>query len=126
MQINIPEVQAQVTAAFYAYEQALMEDDIPSMDNLFFDSEWTIRYGVGEVLYGMNAIREFRKQRGGSPPRKLARVEITSFGNDFATANAEFYRDGSVQRGRQSQSWVRMPEGWKIVSAHVSLEGTFS
>ena len=85
-----------------------------------------MRYGVGEVLYGIDEIREFRKGRGGSPQRTLGRVEITTYGDSFATANAEFYRDGASRRGRQSQSWVKFPDGWKVVSAHVSLEGTGS
>jgi hypothetical protein len=96
-----------------------------------------VRYGVGEVLYGIDEIREFRKGRGGSPQRTLGRVEITTYGDSFATANAEFFREGSPssseavgqtkpRRGRQSQSWVKFPDGWKIVSAHVSLQGTGS
>lgn len=122
--IDIPEVVAEVGAAFQAYERALMADDIAAMDRLFHAAPSTVRYGVGEVLYGIDEIREFRKGRGGSPQRRLGRVEIHSFGRDFATANAEFFRDGSDRRGRQSQSWVRFADGWKVVSAHVSLEGT--
>ena len=91
---------------------------------LFRAAPETVRYGVGEVLYGIDEIREFRKGRGGSPQRTLARVEIASYGEDFATANAEFHREDSPRRGRQSQSWVRFADGWKVVSAHVSLEGT--
>ena len=123
MIVDAPDVIAEVTAAFHEYERALMADDIAAMDALFHDSETTIRYGVGEVLYGIEAIRAFRKGRGGSPQRTLGRVAIHAFGRDFATANAEFFRDGSDRRGRQSQAWVRLPGGWKIVSAHVSLEG---
>lgn len=124
MTINDPEVVAEVTAAFHEYERALMEDDIPAMDRLFHDAATTVRYGVGEVLYGIEAIRDFRKGRGGSPQRQLGRVAITAYGRDFATANAEFFREGSERRGRQSQAWVRFADGWKVVSAHVSLEGT--
>lgn len=123
MIINDPAVLAQVTAAFEAYERALMADDIPAMDALFHDAPTTNRFGVGEVLYGIEAIREFRKGRGGSPQRKLGRVSITTYGDSFATADAEFFREGSEKRGRQSQSWVRFADGWKVVSAHVSLEG---
>ena len=126
MTLNDPQVIAEVTTAFAEYERALMADDVPAMDALFHDSEATVRYGVGEVLYGIEAIREFRKGRGGSPQRKLGKVAIATYGSDFATANAEFFREGSDKRGRQSQSWVRFPTGWKIVSAHVSLEGTTS
>ncbi|RYY27400.1 MAG: oxalurate catabolism protein HpxZ [Sphingomonadales bacterium] len=123
MTINEPEIVAEVTAAFHEYERALMADDIQAMDSLFADSDQTVRYGVGEVLYGIEAIRAFRKGRGGSPQRRLGRVAITAYGTDFATANAEFFREGSDRRGRQSQSWVRFADGWKVVSAHVSLEG---
>jgi len=126
MKLNDPERLKEVTNAFYAYEAALMADDVAAMDALFQDGPQTVRYGVGEVLYGIEAIREFRKGRGGSPQRRLGRVEITVYGDDFATANAEFFREGSDRRGRQSQSWVRFADGWKVVSAHVSLEGSTS
>jgi ketosteroid isomerase-like protein len=126
MTIDDPRVLAEVTAAFHAYERALMADDIPAMDRLFADASTTIRYGVGEVLYGADEIRAFRKGRGGSPQRRLGRVAITTYGDSFATANAEFFRDGSGRRGRQSQAWVKGADGWKIVSAHVSIEGTTS
>lgn len=126
MKLNDPERLKEVTNAFYAYEAALMADDVAAMDALFQDGPQTVRYGVGEVLYGIEAIRAFRKGRGGSPQRRLGRVEITVYGDDFATANAEFFREGSDRRGRQSQSWVRFADGWKVVSAHVSLEGSTS
>ena len=126
MTVNDPDVVAEVTAAFMAYEAALMADDIAAMDQLFHDSETTIRFGVGESLYGIEAIREFRKGRGGSPQRTLGRVAIVAYGRDFATADAEFFRENSDRCGRQSQSWVRFPDGWKVVSAHVSLEGATS
>ncbi|VWX46678.1 oxalurate catabolism protein HpxZ [Novosphingobium sp. 9U] len=124
MRIDDPALLAEVTAAFHAYEAALMADDIAAMDALFHDAPTTNRYGVGEVLYGIEAIRAFRKGRGGSPPRKLGRVAITTYGDSFATADAEFVREGSDRRGRQTQTWVRFADGWKVVSAHVSLEGT--
>jgi hypothetical protein len=128
MTIDDPVLLAEVTAAFAEYERALMADDIPAMDALFHDAPTTNRYGVGEVLYGIDEIREFRKGRGGSPQRRLGRVVITVYGtvygDSFATADAEFFRDNSDRRGRQSQSWVKFPDGWKVVSAHVSLEGT--
>lgn len=126
MRIDDPVRLAEVTAAFHAYERALMADDIPAMDALFHDAPTTNRYGVGEVLYGIEEIRAFRKGRGGSPQRRLGRVAITVYGDSFATADAEFFREGSGQRGRQTQSWVRFDDGWKVVSAHVSLEGTTS
>ena len=126
MTIDDPRVLAEVTAAFDAYERALMADDIAAMDALFHDAPTTNRYGVGEVLYGIDAIRAFRKGRGGSPQRVLGRVAITTYGDAFATADAEFFRDGSDRRGRQTQAWVKFADGWKVVSAHVSLEGTTS
>lgn len=123
MMLNDPALLAEVTTAFHAYEHALMTDDIAAMDALFHDSEATIRIGVGEVLYGITALREFRKGRGGSPARRLGRLEITVYGDSCATANVEFFRDNTPRRGRQSQTWVKFADGWKVVSAHVSLEG---
>jgi hypothetical protein len=126
MTIDDPQALAEVTAAFHEYERALMADDVPALDRLFADAPTTVRYGVGEVLYGADEIRAFRKGRGGSPQRRLGRVAINTFGDSFATANAEFFREGSDKRGRQSQAWVKFPTGWKVVSAHVSIEGTTS
>lgn len=126
MIIDDPEILAEVTAAFHEYERALMADDVPVLDRLFADAPTTVRYGVGEVLYGADEIRAFREGRGGSPQRRLGRVAITSYGDSFATANAEFFREGSDRRGRQSQAWVKFADGWKVVSAHVSIEGSTS
>ena len=126
MTIDDPEILAEVTAAFHDYERALMADDVPAMDRLFADAPTTVRYGVGEVLYGADEIRAFRNGRGGSPQRRLGRVAITTYGDSFATANAEFFREGSDRRGRQSQAWVKFADGWKVVSAHVSIEGSTS
>jgi ketosteroid isomerase-like protein len=126
MIINDPLLLEEVTAAFTAYEAALMANDIPAMDALFHDAPTTNRYGVGEVLYGIEAIRAFRKGRGGSPQRKLGTVSIAVYGTNFATADAEFFRQSSDRRGRQTQSWVKFADGWKVVSAHVSLEGSTS
>jgi ketosteroid isomerase-like protein len=124
MTIDDPTLLAEVTHAFEAYESALMADDVAALDALFHAAPTTNRYGVGEVLYGIDAIRDFRKSRGGSPQRKLGHVAITVYGDAFATADAEFHRDGSDRRGRQTQTWVKFADGWKVVSAHVSLEGT--
>ena len=124
MTIDDPVLLEEVTTAFQAYERALMADDIPAMDALFHEAPTTNRYGVGEVLYGIDEIRAFRKSRGGSPQRRLGRVAITVYGASFATADAEFFRDGSDRRGRQTQSWVKFADGWKVVSAHVSIEGS--
>lgn len=126
MIFNDLDTVAAVRKAFDAYEAALMADDVPAMDALFHHADTTVRYGVGEVLYGIDEIREFRKGRGGSPQRVLERVEIATFDTDLAIANAEFRRDGDPRRGRQSQTWVRFADGWKVVSAHVSMEGSHS
>ncbi len=126
MTVNDPVLLAEVTAAFAAYERALMADDLPAMDALFHDAPTTNRFGVGEVLWGMEAIREFRKGRGGSPQRRLGQVAIAVYSNAFATVDAEFFREGSDRRGRQSQAWVKFTDGWKVVSAHVSLESVTS
>lgn len=126
MMINDPTLLAEVKHAFHEYERALMEDDLPAMDALFHDSPTTNRFGVGEVLWGIDEIRAFRKGRGGSPQRRLGTVAITVYGESFATADAEFFREGTDRRGRQSQSWVKFADGWKVVSAHVSLEGVTS
>jgi hypothetical protein len=122
--INDPSVLAEVEAAFTAYEQALMDNDLDALDALFWHSSMTVRIGPGQNLYGIEAIRAFRRNRaGGSPQRTLLKVTITTFGQDFATANAEFQRDGAAAPGRQSQTWVRFPQGWRVVAAHVSLLG---
>ena len=127
MIINDPDVLKEVTEKFYAYETALMTDDIDAMGELFWDSPRTVRLGVGENLYGIEAINAFRIARRGSPQRDLLRVEITTFGDSFAVANAEFQRHGSEKVGRQSQAWAKFPDqGWRVVSAHVSIMGNTS
>jgi hypothetical protein len=126
MTIDDPDVLAEVTAMFERYERALMADDVAELDFLFHNAATTVRYGVGEVLYGSAEIRAFRQGRGGSPQRRLGRLAITAYGRDFATANVEFFRGNSDRRGRQSQTWARFLDGWKIVSAHVSIEGSGS
>lgn len=124
MLIDDPDTLAGVTAAFDAYEAALMGNDLDTLDALFWDSPLVVRIGPGQNLYGIEAIRAFRAARpGGSPQRSLLKVTITSFGKDFATATAEFQRVGGAAPGRQSQTWVRFAEGWRVVAAHVSLMG---
>jgi hypothetical protein len=122
-EIDIPEVLAEVTAAFRRYEQALVSNDIATLNELFRDSPLTVRYGIAENLYGHAQIRGFRAAR--SPvglDRTLRNTIITSYGRDFAVASTEFQRPSAGARiGRQMQSWVRFPEGWRIVAAHVSL-----
>ena len=122
MKIDAPDVIEEVKAAFYEYERALMEDDLEAMANLFRHAPETVRYGVGECLYGYEEIAAFRKGRGGSPQRELGKVAISTYGDTMAKANAEFFRENTNVRGRQSQTWVKFDEGWKVVSAHVSLE----
>jgi len=120
--VNLPDVVAEVTAAFGRYEQALVTNDVAVLDELFWRSPHTLRYGVGENLYGWEQIAAFRAGR--SPAgleRTLQHTVITTYGRDSATANTEFRRATSSKTGRQSQTWVRMPEGWRIVAAHVSL-----
>jgi hypothetical protein len=122
MMINDPAVLAEVTAAFERYERALMENDLDMLDALFWASDRTVRLGIGENLYGIDAIRDFRVGRvGGSPPRTIRNTVITTYGADFGTANTEFIRADGDKIGRQSHTWVRMPEGWRIVAAHVSF-----
>ena len=126
MEIDIPEVKAEVEAAFAMYEEALVTNDVPTLEAMFWDDGRTIRYGVGENLYGMEAIRAFRRAR--SPlglMRRIDRTVITTFGRDFATASTLFSRESSPGKiGRQQQSWARLPQGWRIVAAHVSVIDT--
>ncbi len=121
-EINIPEVLAEVEAVFERYEQALVANDTEVLDELFWTSPLTLRYGVAENLYGIEEIRAFRAGRPKADlARDLTRTVITTYGRDVATANTEYRRQLSGRLGRQSQTWIRMPEGWRIVSAHVSL-----
>lgn len=120
--VNAPDVVAEVEAAFDRYERALVGNDVAALDALFWASPHTLRYGASENLYGFEAIAAFRAAR--SPAglaRTITRVVITTFGRDFATANMEFERQSGAVRGRQSQAWVRTPDGWRVVAAHVSL-----
>ncbi|MBU6272923.1 MAG: oxalurate catabolism protein HpxZ [Betaproteobacteria bacterium] len=122
MQINLPEVLAEVSAAFARYEKALVSNDVAVLDELFWNSPHTLRYGVGENLYGYGEIQAFRAGRPAvGLAREVLRTVITTYGTDFATANIEFRREGAARTGRQSQTWARMPEGWRVVAAHVSL-----
>lgn len=122
MDINVPGVLAEITALFETYEQALNSNDIATLDGLFWESPLVVRYGNGENLYGIEALRAFRANRPtGDLARKLTRTVITTFGRDFATTNTEYQRLGSGLLGRQTQTWCRLPTGWRIVSAHVSF-----
>lgn len=124
MIINDPETHAEVSAAFAAYETALTTNDVATLDALFWPSEHTIRYGIGENLYGHDAIAAFRAAR--SPvglERILERTVITTYGHDMATASTLFRRASMApgQVGRQMQTWMRTPDGWRVVAAHVSI-----
>ena len=123
MDIDLPEVVAEVTAAFEAYEKALVMNDVATLDTLFHDDARTIRYGGTENLYGYAEIQSFRAAR--SPAglaRAISRTVITSYGRDFAVAATLFHRDGAPGKvGRQMQTWVRFPQGWRVVAAHVSV-----
>jgi len=123
VEINIPEVVAEVTAAFMRYETALTSNDVEVLDELFWDSPHTLRYGVTENLHGYDEIKAFRAGRPAQGlNRRLLRTVITTYGRDFASCCTTFQRDGSDRIGRQSQSWVRIPgHGWRVVAAHVSL-----
>jgi hypothetical protein len=123
MDVNLPDVLAEVEGAFARYERALVTNDLAVLDELFWADPRTVRYGVGEVLYGIEAIRAFRGARlTQGLARTLERTSITTFGRDFAVANTVFTREAMVGKlGRQQQSWVRMPPGWRIVAAHVSV-----
>ena len=122
IEINLPHVLAEVTTQFARYEQALVTNDVAVLDELFFDSPHTLRYGATENLYGADAIKAFRAGRlAQGLERTLLKTVITSYGQDMAVANVEFQRASSPRTGRQSQTWVRLPEGWRVVAAHVSL-----
>ncbi|HUB43680.1 MAG TPA: oxalurate catabolism protein HpxZ [Acetobacteraceae bacterium] len=123
MDINLPDIAAEVQAAFDRYETALVTNDIATLQHLFWCNPQTIRYGIAEVLHGWDEIGAFRAAR--SPAglaRTLSRTVITTYGRDFATASTLFHRETAPEKlGRQMQTWVRFPDGWHIVAAHVSL-----
>ena len=123
MEIDLPDVLAEVTTQFVRYEKALVSNDVAVLDELFRNDPRTLRYGIGENLYGYGEIASFRAAR--SPVGLMRRTDktvITTYGRDTAVASTLFYREGAKGRvGRQMQTWVRFPEGWKIVAAHVSI-----
>ena len=123
MEIDLPVVHAEVTSLFARYEAALMANDVATLDALFWNSAKVIRYGTAETLYGAAEIAAFRAARPSAGlARTLTRTVITTFGHDFATASTLFTRASMPGRlGRQMQSWARLPEGWRIVAAHVSV-----
>ena len=123
MELDLPDVLAEVTAQFARYEQALVSNDVAVLGELFRDDSRTLRYGIAENLYGYAAISGFRAAR--SPVGLMRRTDktvITTYGRDTAVASTLFYRDSLPGKvGRQMQTWVRFPEGWRIVAAHVSI-----
>ncbi len=124
MEVNRPDVVAEVWEQFGRYERALVANDVAVLDELFWDSPRAVRFGAGENLYGHEAIAQFRQQRRvENLARQLLRVEVTTFGTEFAAVSAEFRRAPSGVTGRQQQTWARTEEGWRIVAAHVSLLG---
>ena len=122
MNVNIPEIVADLKSAFGRYEKALNENDIGVLDEMFWNSPHTVRYGVAEQLYGHAEIAGFR---AGRPTidlrRELLKVVITTYGRDFGTASCEYRRLETGRRGRQMQTWMRIDGAWKVVAAHVSL-----
>ncbi len=122
--VNDPAVIAEILALHKAYEAALVSNDIATLTALFWDSEWALRFGVGESLYGASEIEKFRQGRPAiNLEREVFNLRIVSFGEAQAIVTLEFRRmaQGTLRHGRQSQVWVKFPEGWKIVSAHVSF-----
>ena len=122
LEINRPEVLAELKRVFARYEDALVNNRVDVLDELFWDSPLTVRYGTDENLVGMGAIRAFRVARPAAGlARRLEKTVITTFGSGLATAMTEFRRDGDARIGRQSQTWVRFADGWKVVAAHISM-----
>lgn len=123
MRINNPAIAAEVEAAFAGYEQALVDNDIETLDALFILGPQTIRYGIAENLHGIDEIREFRRRRPATGlARRLERTVITTYGSDTAIASTLFYRASAPGKvGRQTQTWIRTAEGWRVAAAHVSI-----
>lgn len=122
--INKPGIQAEVLAVFERYEAALQACDIPVLEELFWNHDCTTRYGVGENLHGWQAISDFRRSGKLGPFRRsLSNLIVTTYGDDFATANVEYQRDGESASGRETKTLMRTAVGWRIISAHSSLLG---
>jgi hypothetical protein len=123
--VNAPDAVASVTYAFETYEKTLLDNELDVLDGYFWSSEFTVRFGVAENLYGADAIEAYRRQcQPVGPGRTLHGTVVTTFGDTFATVSTQF-RDGETDNfGRQMQTWVRFAEGWKVVAAHVSLMRT--
>ena len=126
MIVNEPGVHSELAALYPLYERALVENDVATLTRMFWASPHSMRFGAGENLYGMDEIEAFRRARPATAlARTVTRLDIVTFGTDFGSITLEFERSGAqgTVRGRQSQVWVRLPEGWRIVAAHVSLLG---
>src|SRR5712671_1866731 len=124
MRINDPETVAELQALYPQYERALVTNDAETLTRMFWASPQVMRFGITENLYGIDEIAAFRKGRSpANLARNVRRLDIVTFGRDYSSVTLEFERevDGKIVRGRQSQVWVRMPEGWRIVAAHVSI-----
>jgi hypothetical protein len=123
MEVDLPEVVAEVREAFDAYEIAIATNDVDALNRMFRDDSRTVRYGAAENLYGYDAIKSFRVAR--SPVglgRSISQTVITTYGREFATAATLYERPSAPGKiGRQMQTWVKFPEGWRVVAAHVSL-----
>lgn len=122
--INDSALVAELTDLYLQYEKALCENDLETMDDLFWDSPDVIRFGATENLYGIEEIRNFRQNRPTTNlAREISNLKVMTFGEDTASVTLEFCRsiDGKPRYGRQSQLWRKFPHGWKIVFAHVSL-----
>ena len=121
MKVNIPEVIEEVTRAFMAYEKALFENDVDIINRLFWNDTKTLRYGPNGTLISHEALSAFRRNRVTDGVRRILKnTSIVTFGRDYAVANTEANDENIPGTVRQSQTWVRTDEGWKIVSAHVS------
>jgi hypothetical protein len=123
LEINNPEVLAELNAAFRRYDPALMANDVDVLNELFWNSPWVVRFGIAENLYGHRSISTYRQERPtrGVPSRTVTKETITTYGRLFGTTNVEYVQVGTGRRGRQSQTWMRTAVGWRIVSAHVSM-----
>ncbi len=123
--INRPEIVAEITEAFNRYEKALVSNDIQTLNELFWNTPHTIRFGLAEQAYGHDAIAGVRAARDPKDlMRTLTRIVITTYGTDFATASCEYRRNDSGRFGRLMQTWMRTGEGWKVAAAHVSIFDT--
>jgi hypothetical protein len=124
MTVNDPATHGELAALYPLYEKALVENDVYSLTQMFWASPFAMRFGATENLYGIDEIEAFRKARPAAGlARTITRLDIVTFGADYGSITLEFERQvaGEVRRGRQSQVWVRLPEGWRIVAAHVSM-----